>query len=53
MHGAVFLQSPPVLAFDQRELFCVYLYPGSEQNRKVGYIFHYPLAVFEISVILF
>lgn len=35
MHGAVFLQSPPVHTFDQRELFCVYLYPGSEQNRKV------------------
>ncbi|XP_024021682.1 uncharacterized protein LOC112091688, partial [Morus notabilis] len=34
IHGAVFLQAPPVHAVDQRQMFCVYLYPGSEQSRK-------------------
>ncbi|PON66009.1 von Willebrand factor, type A [Parasponia andersonii] len=35
IHGAVFLQSPSVHAFDQREMFCLYLFPGNQQSRKV------------------
>ncbi|KAF5481676.1 hypothetical protein F2P56_002313 [Juglans regia] len=33
--GGGFLQSPSVLDIDQREMFCVYLFPGSRQSRKV------------------
>ncbi|KAF5481678.1 hypothetical protein F2P56_002314 [Juglans regia] len=34
--GGGFLQSPSVLDIDQREMFCVYLFPGSRQSRKVN-----------------
>ncbi|KAH7572039.1 hypothetical protein JRO89_XS04G0191100 [Xanthoceras sorbifolium] len=33
--GGVLLQSPSTHDFDQREMFCVYLFPGSQQSRKV------------------
>ncbi|KAI9102876.1 hypothetical protein K1719_023315 [Acacia pycnantha] len=32
--GGVLLQSPFLRDFDQREIFCLHLYPGSSQNRK-------------------
>lgn len=25
-----------MLDIDQREMFCIYLFPGNQQNRKVG-----------------
>ncbi|XP_015889068.2 uncharacterized protein LOC107423928 isoform X1 [Ziziphus jujuba] len=34
-YGAVFLQSPSVHDFDQREMFYIYLSPGNQQSRKV------------------
>ncbi|XP_060187152.1 uncharacterized protein LOC132616626 [Lycium barbarum] len=34
-HGSVFLQSPPLLDSDQREMFCCTLFPGDQQCRKV------------------
>ncbi|KAF3439706.1 hypothetical protein FNV43_RR17984 [Rhamnella rubrinervis] len=34
-HGAVFLQSPSMHDFDQREMFYIYLSPGNQQSRKV------------------
>ncbi|KAJ7979225.1 inter-alpha-trypsin inhibitor heavy chain-related [Quillaja saponaria] len=33
--GGVLLQSAPVHDFDQREMFCIYLFPGDLQSRKV------------------
>ncbi|KAM0953036.1 putative von Willebrand factor, type A, von Willebrand factor A-like domain superfamily [Dioscorea sansibarensis] len=33
--GGMLVQSPPMHDFDQREMFCLYLFPGSNQNRKV------------------
>ncbi|KAE8687571.1 TMEM184C protein [Hibiscus syriacus] len=33
--GAVLLQSPPLYDRDQRDMFCVYLLPGSQESRKV------------------
>ncbi|XP_027124870.1 uncharacterized protein [Coffea arabica] len=33
--GGVLLQSPPLHDFDQRDMFCFYLYPGNTNNRKV------------------
>ncbi|XP_027907543.1 inter alpha-trypsin inhibitor, heavy chain 4 [Vigna unguiculata] len=33
--GAVLLQSPFLRDFDEREIFCLYLYPGNGQGRKV------------------
>ncbi|GAV64775.1 VWA_3 domain-containing protein [Cephalotus follicularis] len=33
--GGVLLQSPPVHDVDQREMFCVYLFPGNQQSQKV------------------
>ncbi|XVF86925.1 hypothetical protein PTKIN_Ptkin18bG0080000 [Pterospermum kingtungense] len=33
--GGVLLQSPPLHDFDEREMFCFYLFPGNKQNRKV------------------
>ncbi|XVF25240.1 hypothetical protein REPUB_Repub13aG0196200 [Reevesia pubescens] len=33
--GGVLLQSPPLRDFDEREMFCFYLLPGNNQNRKV------------------
>ncbi|KAK4854618.1 hypothetical protein QYF36_026815 [Acer negundo] len=33
--GGVLLQSPSSNDVDQREMFCVYLFPGSQQSRKV------------------
>ncbi|GMP36973.1 hypothetical protein CsSME_00008893 [Camellia sinensis var. sinensis] len=33
--GGVLLQSPSVLDSDQREMFCLYLFPGNRQNQKV------------------
>ncbi|KAK9281392.1 hypothetical protein L1049_004292 [Liquidambar formosana] len=33
--GGLLLQSPPLHDFDQREMFCFYLYPGNSERRKV------------------
>ncbi|XP_047169281.1 uncharacterized protein LOC124837865 [Vigna umbellata] len=33
--GAVLLQSPFLRDFDEREIFCLYLFPGNGQGRKV------------------
>ncbi|OVA04233.1 von Willebrand factor [Macleaya cordata] len=33
--GGLLLQSPSMQDFDQREMFCFYLFPGSNQSRKV------------------
>lgn len=33
--GGVLLQSPFLRDFDEREIFCLYLYPGNNQDRKV------------------
>ncbi|KAJ0988484.1 hypothetical protein J5N97_006840 [Dioscorea zingiberensis] len=33
--GGVLTQSPSIHDFDQREMFCLYLFPGNLQNRKV------------------
>ncbi|KAE9605826.1 putative von Willebrand factor, type A [Lupinus albus] len=33
--GGVLLQSPFLRDFDDREMFCLYLYPGNGQDRKV------------------
>ncbi|XP_022721622.1 uncharacterized protein LOC111279023 [Durio zibethinus] len=33
--GGVLLQSSPLRDFDDREMFCVYLFPGNKQKRKV------------------
>ncbi|KAE9595886.1 putative von Willebrand factor, type A [Lupinus albus] len=33
--GSVLLQSPYLRDFDDREMFCLYLYPGNDQDRKV------------------
>ncbi|KAK7294465.1 hypothetical protein RJT34_17354 [Clitoria ternatea] len=33
--GGVLLQSPFLRDFDDREIFCLYLYPGNSQHRKV------------------
>ncbi|KAL1339415.1 hypothetical protein AAHE18_U034700 [Arachis hypogaea] len=33
--GGVLLQSPFLRDFDEREIFCLYLYPGKSQDRKV------------------
>ncbi|TKY64247.1 Inter-alpha-trypsin inhibitor heavy chain H5 [Spatholobus suberectus] len=33
--GGVLLQSPFLRDFDEREIFCLYLYPGNSQGRKV------------------
>ncbi|KAJ1401083.1 von Willebrand factor, type A [Sesbania bispinosa] len=33
--GGVLLQSPFLRDFDEREIFCMYLYPGNSQDRKV------------------
>ncbi|KAG4937904.1 hypothetical protein JHK87_043876 [Glycine soja] len=33
--GAVLLQSPFLRDFDEREIFCLYLYPGNSPDRKV------------------
>ncbi|XP_042485965.1 inter-alpha-trypsin inhibitor heavy chain H3 isoform X2 [Macadamia integrifolia] len=33
--GGLLLQSPSVHDFDQREIFCFYLFPGNHQHRKV------------------
>lgn len=38
--GGGFLQSPSVLDIDQREMFCVYLFPGSRQSRKVNILLY-------------
>lgn len=34
--GAVLLQSPFLRDFDEREIFCLYLFPGNGQSRKVS-----------------
>ncbi|KAG6428830.1 hypothetical protein SASPL_106867 [Salvia splendens] len=34
--GGVLLQSPPLHDFDEREMFCLYLYPGKIMNHKVS-----------------
>ncbi|PON43600.1 Nucleoside diphosphate kinase [Parasponia andersonii] len=33
--GGVLLQSPNLRDFDEREMFCLYLFPGNNQTRKV------------------
>ncbi|XP_028763232.1 uncharacterized protein LOC114721563 [Neltuma alba] len=33
--GGLLLQSPFLRDFDQREIFCLHLYPGNSQNRKI------------------
>jgi hypothetical protein len=33
--GGVLLQSPFLCDFDQREMFCFYVFPGNIQSRKV------------------
>ncbi|XVF88913.1 hypothetical protein PTKIN_Ptkin19aG0089000 [Pterospermum kingtungense] len=33
--GGVLLQTPCLYDFDQRDMFCIYLFPGSQQSRKV------------------
>ncbi|RDX68996.1 Inter-alpha-trypsin inhibitor heavy chain H5 [Mucuna pruriens] len=33
--GGVLLQSPFLRDFDEREIFCLYIYPGNRQDRKV------------------
>lgn len=33
--GSVFFQSPPLHDFDQRDMVCLYLYPGNANTRKV------------------
>ncbi|XP_022953610.1 uncharacterized protein LOC111456095 isoform X1 [Cucurbita moschata] len=35
LFGGVLLQSPSLHDFDQREMFCLYIFPGQNQNRKV------------------
>ncbi|KAL5538012.1 hypothetical protein UlMin_045308 [Ulmus minor] len=35
LFGGVFLQSPFLRDFDEREIFCLYLFPGNNQTRKV------------------
>ncbi|CAL5195774.1 unnamed protein product [Lathyrus oleraceus] len=35
LFGGVLLQSPFLRDFDEREIFCLYLYPGNYQDRKV------------------
>ncbi|RVW44092.1 hypothetical protein CK203_074936 [Vitis vinifera] len=35
IHGSVLLQSPSVHDVDQREMFCLYLFPGNQQTGKV------------------
>lgn len=34
--GGLLLRSPSVHDFDQREMFCFYLFPGNQQSRKVS-----------------
>ncbi|XP_038991535.1 uncharacterized protein LOC120114823 [Hibiscus syriacus] len=36
LFGSVLLQSPPLYDCDQRDMFCVYILPGSQKSRKVG-----------------
>lgn len=36
MFGGVLLQSPPLYDHDQRDMFCVYLLPGSQKSTEVG-----------------
>ncbi|XWS72288.1 hypothetical protein CRYUN_Cryun02cG0027100 [Craigia yunnanensis] len=33
--GGVLFQSPSLDDYDQRDMFCIYLFPGSQQSRKV------------------
>ncbi|XP_038983093.1 von Willebrand factor A domain-containing protein DDB_G0292028-like isoform X4 [Phoenix dactylifera] len=35
LFGGILLQSPTMYDYDQREMFCLYLFPGNNQNRKV------------------
>ncbi|KAH9665266.1 VWFA domain-containing protein [Citrus sinensis] len=35
LFGGVLLQSPSLHDFDQRQIFCLYLFPGKSQSRKV------------------
>lgn len=32
--GTVFFQSPSLRDFDQRDMFCFYLYPGNDNNTR-------------------
>lgn len=38
--GSVLLQSPSRHDFDQRDMFCLYLYPGNGSTRQVCWPFH-------------
>ncbi|OAY76435.1 Inter alpha-trypsin inhibitor, heavy chain 4 [Ananas comosus] len=35
LFGGILLQSPPLQDIDQRDMFCLFLYPGNNQKRKV------------------
>ncbi|MBA0767384.1 hypothetical protein Gotri_016274, partial [Gossypium trilobum] len=35
LFGGVLLQSPALRDFDEREMFCLYLFPGNKQIRRV------------------
>lgn len=35
--GGVILQSPSSLSVDQREMFSLYLFPGTDLSKKVGF----------------
>lgn len=35
LYASVLLQSPTMQGFDQRDMFCIYLYPGNTVSRKV------------------
>ena len=43
--GSVLLQSPSLGDIDQRETFCVYLFPGNQQSRKVGLVLDHLIGV--------
>ena len=43
--GGVLLQSPFLRDFDEREIFCLYLYPGNSQDRKVC-LHYYAMSIF-------
>ncbi|XVE97879.1 hypothetical protein REPUB_Repub03eG0056800 [Reevesia pubescens] len=47
--GGVLLQSPSLYDYDQRDMFCIYLFPGCQQTRKFGQAF--AQAVFRKEVI--
>ena len=44
------LQSPSVHDVDQREMFCLYLFPGNQQTGKVGVVVISVLLVFYVII---